>query len=91
MRVTFPMALVGLTMSRRVTSSEEVVVGPTLMPMGFSMPRKYSTWAPFGWRVRSPIQRKWAEVLYQPLPSFAGSVWLLGWVSEGTGAGRNEG
>ena len=39
--------------------------GPHLSPIGFLMPRMYSTWAWSGWRVRSPIQSMWPEVAYQ--------------------------
>ena len=39
--------------------------GPHLRPIGFLMPRMYSTWAWSGWRVRSPIQSMWPEVAYQ--------------------------
>lgn len=45
-------------MSRSLTNSSGVKLGPALRPMGLRMFRKYSTWAPFTSRVRSPIQRK---------------------------------
>lgn len=44
-------------------SSDPDRVGPILIPMGFWIPRKYSTCAPPSCRVRSPIHRKCAEVL----------------------------
>lgn len=62
MSVTLPISLSGLTVLSRSTSSSGSIVGPILMPMGLLRPRKNSTCAPVSWRVRSPIQRKWAEV-----------------------------
>ena len=47
------------------SSSSGSVVGPVLTPMGLLMPRMNSTWAPPGWRVRSPIQSMCAEQSYQ--------------------------
>ena len=40
-------------------------VGPTFRPIGLRTPRRYSTCAPSGRRVRSPIHRKCAEQPYQ--------------------------
>ncbi len=39
--------------------------GPHFRPIGFLMPRQYSTCAWSGWRVRSPIQIMWPDVAYQ--------------------------
>ena len=38
------------------------MVGPHFRPIGLRMPRMNSTWAPSGWRVRSPIHSMCAEV-----------------------------
>ena len=60
--MTFPISLVGFTVSRREISSSGEMVGPIFIPIGFVMPLKNSICAPVSWRVRSPIQRKWADV-----------------------------
>jgi len=50
-----PAALSGFSVASSFSSSSSDSEGPHLMPMGFLMPRQYSTCAPSGWRVRSPI------------------------------------
>ena len=52
----------GSRMPIRRMSSSGLSVGPHLRPIGFLTPRQYSTCAPPGWRVRSPIQTRWPEV-----------------------------
>ena len=47
-------------------SQSRVMPGPTLMPSGFRIPRKYSTWAPSRAAVRIPIQGKCVPRLNQP-------------------------
>jgi len=71
MSVIFPTSMVGFRVRRRVSRSEEEVVGPTFTPMGLEMPRKNSMCAPSIWRVRSPTQMKCAEVSYQDFWSSA--------------------
>ena len=55
----------GLRRSQSSTISSGVAVGPTFSPSGLCTPEKNSTWAPSGWRVRSPIQSMCAEQSYQ--------------------------
>lgn len=62
--VTLPISLLGLTRFKRSTSLSGSVVGPTLIPIGFSMPRMYSICAFSGCLVLSPTHKKWAPVLY---------------------------
>ena len=59
--VSRPGSFCGLRISVSRTSSAASMLGPTFMPIGLATPRRNSTWAPSGWRVRSPIQRKCAE------------------------------
>ncbi len=52
-------------MSISFSNSSGFSDGPHFRPIGFLMPRKYSTWPWSSWRVRSPIQIMWPEVAYQ--------------------------
>ena len=60
-----PGSLSGLSMSISFSNSSGSMVGPHFTPIGFFTPRRNSTWAWSGWRVRSPIHSMWPEVAYQ--------------------------
>mmetsp|Transcript_27432 Transcript_27432/g.88161 ORF Transcript_27432/g.88161 Transcript_27432/m.88161 type:complete len:259 (-) Transcript_27432:556-1332(-) len=66
MSTTLPGCAAGSGHSVRMsaTSSAGSELGPTLMPIGFCTPRKYSTCAWSSCRVRSPIHSMCALVLY---------------------------
>ena len=63
--VSRPGSFAGFSVSIMRSRSSGSCVGPTFMPSGFFTPRRNSTCAPSGWRVRSPIHRKCAEQPYQ--------------------------
>ena len=47
------------------SNSSGLRLGPHFRPIGLEIPRIYSTCAPSGWRVRSPIHNICADVSYQ--------------------------
>src|SRR5450756_2989554 len=64
-RVSRPGIFSGSSRSQSSSTCSEVALGPSLTPTGLFTPEKNSTWAPSGWRVRSPIQSMCAEQSYQ--------------------------
>ena len=65
MRTMRPASFAGLSVSIRRSVSSTESEGPHLKPIGLRTPRRNSTCAPSGWRVRSPIHSMWAEQSYQ--------------------------
>ena len=59
-----PGSFCGLRISINCSNSSGFSDGPHFMPIGFFTPRKNSTCAPSGCRVRSPIHSMWADTSY---------------------------
>ena len=64
MKVRRPGSRFGSSLSIERSASSAVVVGPSFTPIGLRTRERKSTCAPSSSRVRSPIQRKCAEVSY---------------------------
>ena len=86
---SLPARLAGSSRSISRSSSSGLSVGPHFTPTTFSIPRRYSTWAPSSWRVRSPSHSMCPEVAHQR-PALAAGQRLLIMEQQGLVAGEDR-